>query len=110
MLIYNIIVDLQWSDQASDITIQPFPSVPGPTATLRHSPLQIFLLYFTRAITDLIVVETNRYAAQCLGNDTWKTCTEEIVAYFGFSILMEINKLPDIMITGQQIYVFTMLQ
>ena len=106
----NSDVDLQWTDQASDVTIQPFASVPGPTVTLPHSPLQIFLLFFTRAIVDLIVLETNRYAAQCLGNDSWKTCTEEILAYFGFCILMGINKLPDIYITGRQIHVFTMLQ
>ena len=75
-------VDLQWSDQASDVTIQPFASVPGPTVTLSHSPLQIFLLFFTRAIIDLIVGETNRYAAQCLGNDSWKTCTELLTLVF----------------------------
>ena len=75
---------MEWNDQASDVTIQPFVTVLGPTVTFPHSPLQIFLLFFTRAIINLIVVEANRYAAQCLGNNSWKTCTEDILAYFDF--------------------------
>ena len=38
----------------------------------------------TRAAIDLTVVETNRHAAQCSGKNSWKTCTEEVLAYFGF--------------------------
>ena len=44
-----------------------------------------------------IVEETNRYAEQCLRgmNKQWSTDAEEIQAYFGFMILMGINKLPE---------------
>ena len=37
-------VDIQWTDQVSDITIQPFASVQGPTVTLPHSPLLLLFL------------------------------------------------------------------
>ena len=44
----------------------------------------------TRAAIDLTVVETNRHAAQCSGKNSWKTCTEEVLAYFGFCKLLYI--------------------
>ena len=42
--------------------------------------------------------ETNRYAEQCLRgkNKVWSTTVEEIRAYMGFTILMGINRLPEI--------------
>ena len=46
----------------------------------------------------MIVEETNRYAEQCLRqrNKQWSTTAEEVRAYFGFLILMGINRLPEI--------------
>ena len=51
------------------------------------------MMSITRAAIDLTVVETNRHAAQCSGKNSWKTCTEEVLAYFGFCIVIGINKL-----------------
>ncbi len=59
---------------------------------------------FTPAHLDDIVTETNRYAALCLTTThkgdgpppTWETDSAEIKAYFGFTILMAFNKLPDL--------------
>ena len=45
-------------------------------------------------LVDSIVSETNRYAAQ-VGKE-WSTTAEEIRAYFGFMILMGVNRLPEI--------------
>jgi len=52
---------------------------------------------FDGNVIDLIVIETNRYASQCRGDDDiWETNAEEIRAYFGFYVLMGINHLPEI--------------
>ena len=64
----------------------------------------MFLSFFTSQLIDHIVIETNRYAAACLtalhkGDGPvpeWKICAEEIKAYLGFSLLMSINRLPDL--------------
>ena len=63
---------------------------PYPTTHSAYSP------YFL--MMSKIVEETNRYAEQCLRgtNKQWSTDAEEIQAYFGFMILMGINKLPEI--------------
>ena len=37
-------VDIQWTDLVSDITIQSFASVQGPTVILLHSPLLLLFL------------------------------------------------------------------
>ena len=63
---------------------------------LPHDPLGLFSL--DDDVVSLIVDETNRYAEQSLqGTDKeWSTIAEEIRAYFGFMILMGINRLPEI--------------
>ena len=61
-------------------------------------------LSFTSQLINHIVSETNRYAAACLTAlhkgygpvPEWKTRAEEIKAYLGFSLLMSINRLPDL--------------
>ena len=65
---------------------------------LPHDPLGLFSLFFDDDLVSLIVDETNRYAEQSLqGTDKeWSTNAEEIRAYFGFMILMGINRLPEI--------------
>ena len=65
---------------------------------LPHDPLGLFSLFFDDDLVSLIVDETNRYAEQSLqGTDKeWSTNAEEIQAYYGFMILMGINRLPEI--------------
>ena len=58
--------------------------------------MELFSLFFGDDIIDLIVRETNRYAALCRGDNTWQTTHEEIKAYLGFHVLMGINRLPEI--------------
>ena len=68
----------------------------GPRITIPASIKEIFFLFFTSTIMDLIVVETNRYATTCIG-DSWEPITpEELCAYFGFMMLMGLVKLPSI--------------
>ena len=72
----------------------------GPTVIIPPTPLQIFHLFFTEALFEIVVNETNKYAAACMGQEKfqyWEEVTvEEIKAYIGFMILMGITKLPAI--------------
>ena len=65
---------------------------------LSLSTLWKFSLFFDNGVIELIVRDTNRYVAQCKGDDTWETTADEIHvrAYLGFQILMGINQLPEI--------------
>lgn len=64
----------------------------------------MFLSFFTPQLIDHIVVETNRYATACLtashtGDGAvpeWKTNSEGIRAYLGFSVYMGINRLSEL--------------
>ena len=68
----------------------------GPAVPICSDPVELFSLFFDDHVIGLIVTETNRYAALCRGDNTWKTNKEEIRAYFGFHVLMGINQLPEI--------------
>ena len=62
------------------------------------------LSQFTPELLDHIVIETNRYAEQCISAThqgdglppTWTTTVDEMKAYIFFAILMGINELPEI--------------
>ncbi len=57
------------------------------------------MLFFNCSLLEMIVDQTNKYAAECLGDrySTWQTITvEELQAYMGFMILMGLVKLPSI--------------
>ena len=63
-----------------------------------YDPDNLFSLFFTPALVQSIVMETNWYAAQCLEGTThtWATEEGEIQAYFGFCILMGLVREPEI--------------
>ena len=92
---------VKWSKKATPIILHNFKGPqPGPRVPVSSDPLSVFDLYFTEDNIDLIVQETNRYAEQVLaakGSDKqWSTNAQEIRAYFGFTILMGINRLPEL--------------
>ena len=68
------------------------------------NPTEMSLKFLTPELIDHIVVETNRYASFCLSSShtgdgpvpQWETDSDEMKAYFGFCILMGMNKLPDL--------------
>ena len=76
-----------------DFTEQTGPAVPVPS-----SPLQVFRLFFTPAILEYIVTETNRYARLDMGEERYRKwdiiTTEDLVAYFGIMIVMGMVRLP----------------
>lgn len=90
--------------------MEPFDRETGPKFPISSDPTDVFLSLFTSELIDHIVTESNKYAAACIAathgeSDThggsssvpqWSTNTDEMKAYFGFSILMGIAKLPDL--------------
>ena len=78
--------------------MRPFIQPVGLKVCIPDSPLDIFSLFFTTAVIQHLVTETNRYAAQCLdGSDKqWSTDEKEMKAYLGFRILMGIVREPEI--------------
>ena len=85
-----------WSTNLEPHTIFPFTSSVGPTIPIPESPLEVFKLFFASTIMEVIVDQTNRYAEEVMGAEacvSWKTILEEdIRAFIGFSILMDINQ------------------
>ena len=80
--------------------IKQFISTTGPTVDIPQSPLEVFELFFSDDLLDIIVEESNRYASQVMGDERyreWRKIThEEVKAFFGFSILMGIDHLPSV--------------
>ena len=78
--------------------MHPFTHPCGPKRYIPERPINVFSLLFNDALVDSIVRETNRYAAQEIGSGgkQWTTSAQEIRAYFGFMILMGVNRLPEI--------------
>ncbi len=82
---------------ASEITVNPFNEIVGPTIEV-DDPLKQFDMFMTDEMVLMIVEETNRYAAACIERSgkeiEWLTSVEEIRSFLGFTILMGINRLP----------------
>ena len=89
---------IQWKTKTKKITVKPFRSVVGPRVPVPCSIIAIFQLFFTSSLLEMIVEETNKYAAECMGASAythWERVTvEELTAFFGFMILMGLISLP----------------
>ena len=53
-------VPQMWSRQLSPVTITPFQSPVGPTVPIPDTPSNVFELFFTTRLLQLIVDESNR--------------------------------------------------
>ena len=82
------------------MTLQSFAENVGPDVPVAASILEIFRLFFTRALMSTVILQTNLYAQQVLGEnsiDSWTDVTEsDILAFLGFAILMGINQLSSL--------------
>ena len=91
---------VKWTNELKPVVVDPFTAPTGPTLTLPTSPIATFLLFFTESFFEMIVVETNRYARTCMGEEEfikWTNVTiDELKAYIGFKILMGIIRLPSL--------------
>ena len=60
---------VKWTNKLKPVVVDPFTAPTGPTLTLPTSPIATFLLFFTESFFEMIVVETNRYAQTCMGEE-----------------------------------------
>ena len=89
-----------WTATPKRVLIQPFTSSVGPSLDIPSSPLEVFDLFFSPDLLQIIVRESNTYANIVMGNDKYekwsKITVEEVKAFLGFSVLMGINHLPSL--------------
>ena len=87
----------RWTRTLTENNVHPFQSFSGPTTLIPNSLLDIFC---TEELQQQIVQATNDYAKATMKENKYEQWTkgtcEETKAYFGFHILMSINRLPSI--------------
>ena len=89
----------EWTSTLSPVDIAPFVQPVGPTVSIPQSELDVFTLFFTDEICEVITVQSNLFAEEVLGDKyvEWEKITvEELRAYFGFMVLMGLVPLPAI--------------
>lgn len=79
-----------------DINVPEFVESSGPTYQLPFdaNPLQFFMVIFPLALVQIIVDNTNFYAAQSVDQGWVDTTIDEMKAFLGLQILMGIIQLP----------------
>lgn len=85
-----------WSEIVEDIDVPEFVESSGPTHQLPSdaNPLQFFMLVFPLALVQILVDNTNLYAAQSVAQGWVDTTIDEMKAFLGLQILMGIIQLP----------------
>ena len=82
-----------WQRTARPVQIEPFTAAVGPAVSISASIVETFQIFFTAALLNSVVEQTNLYAAQVLGEgaaSSWTNVSEsDILAFLGFAILME---------------------
>ena len=72
----------------------------GPQVPIPCSSVGAFFLFFTRTLLEYIVMQSNKYALECMGAEkyeSWEKITvDELSAFIGFMLLMGIVHLPSI--------------
>ena len=88
---------MDWT--ANLISVEKFTKTPGPKITLPQTAKDIFR-FFTPALLELNVEQSNKYAAECMGQEKyekWEEITvEELCAYISFMLLMGVVHLPSL--------------
>ena len=92
--------NITWTEELTPITVEGFKKTPGPKVPIPQSAKEIFFLFFTPTLLELIVEQTNKYAAECMGLEKFekwdKVTVDELCAYMGFMLLMGIVHLPSL--------------
>ena len=87
-----------WTRTLKPVEVKPFTSPVGPATAIPDSLREVFEMFFSDDLMQLMVTESNRYAEEVMESEkfaTWtKITVDELKAFLGFSILMGINQLP----------------
>ena len=91
---------MNWSSSLTSVSVKPVEHPTGPTVPVPCSVSGIFSLSFTEDLWWYIVAQTNLYAQQCIGEEKYtrwdKVIVEEMKAFYGFTILMGMVRLPSL--------------
>ena len=96
-----------WTARNDDVDAPPFTGRSGLQVEppLEKTPLSFFKLFFTQAVVDLLVAETNRYATQTGGNPhrrrsrlrSWVPIDQKsLYVFLGLYFLMGVARRPQI--------------
>ena len=61
--------NITWTENLTPITVKAFEKTPGPKVPIPRSAKEIFFLFFTPTLLELIVEQTNQYTAECMGQE-----------------------------------------
>jgi len=59
-------VEIEWKSEYSPVQVEPFREATGPITAIPVAVAEIFQLFFSMAITQLIVEQKNLYASQVM--------------------------------------------
>ena len=79
--------------------MEDFKEIPGLKVPLQGTAKDIFFPFFTPSPLELIVEQTNKFAAECIGQEKfekWDQVIIELCAYMGFMLLIGIVHLPSL--------------
>ena len=63
--------NITWTETLTPITVEDFTKPAGPKVPIPWSAQEIFL-FFTPTLLELIVEQTNKYAAECMGLEKYE--------------------------------------
>lgn len=87
----------EWKIEKNIHSIPEFINPIRPQSTYNHKtkPISIFEKFFPEYLVQVIVEQTNKYAAQKNSQNYTPVSAEEMKAYLGILIMMGLNPLPD---------------
>ena len=92
--------NITWTSTLKRVHVEPFEPHIGPQVIVPCSSLGACFLFFTRALLEYIVLQSNKYALECMGQEkyeSWEKITvDELTALLGFMLLMGIVCLPSL--------------
>ena len=89
-----------WNANANPIEVSPFTAATGPTSGIAEdgTAIDFFYLMFQEELIEHIVIETNRYAQECIAtnpdHEWFETTLAEMKAFIGLHMLFGIKQLP----------------
>lgn len=90
--------NITWSSQLETVEVESFEQHVGPQVLVPCSSVGTFFLFFTRTLLEYIVLQSNKYAFECMGGEkyeSWEKITvDELTAFMGFMLLMGVVRLP----------------
>ncbi|XP_045769768.1 piggyBac transposable element-derived protein 4-like [Maniola jurtina] len=87
----------EWKIEKEIHSVPEFINPIRPQSTYNHKtqPIYVFEKFFPEYLVQVIVEQSNIYAAQKKSNNFTPISAEELKAYFGILIMMGLNPLPD---------------